>query len=386
MAGHGRLERDVEGVTHRDAPLLHGGRSESGEADHVAGRIDTPDVRLEVRSDGNPALRVEGHARRFQAQALRVAAAPCGEEDLVRREHAPRAEREAKGVGSETRLPADRLDRVAEQDLATHALEGDLEARRKLAVEEGQEPLAALDERHARPEGRENRSVFAADHPTADDRERLRNAVEVQDAVRVLDVGIRERDAAGRQRRRPDRDERGVERQPAGRRAVGVEDADRPAVEESRVAADHLDPVALEVATDLAPLRLRHDLQPAGQLAEALLPVEVKRHPIKLAPPETRQVESGLAQGLGRKGPGVERRAPRVRHPLDDRDALAEIRGLGRPFLSGRTRPDDDEVVTVGRKIHGRHHADLLKKFRSSDQVADPKSADESIDPRGPRS
>ena len=52
------------------------------------------------------------------------------------------------------------------------------------------------------------------------------------------------------------------------------------------------DPVALEVALICRVLRRRHVAEPAGQLPEALLPIQAQRHAVELAPTEPGQVES----------------------------------------------------------------------------------------------
>ena len=67
-----------------------------------------------------------------------------------------------------------------------------------LAIEETHQRAAPFDDRDLRAECRKDAGVFAADHAAADDRERVGNAIEVENGVRVFDVGIVERHSRGR--------------------------------------------------------------------------------------------------------------------------------------------------------------------------------------------
>ena len=63
-----------------------------------------------------------------------------------------------------------------------------------LVVDEGQQPVALVDQRHADAERGEDAGVLAADHAGADDRERARQLVEMQDVVAGEDALAVERD------------------------------------------------------------------------------------------------------------------------------------------------------------------------------------------------
>ena len=63
--------------------------------------------------------------------------------------------------------------------------------------------------------------------------------------------------------------------------------------------------------------------------------------------PEAREEQRGLAQGLRGERAGVDGGAARLGLPLDDRDALAEIRGLRGALLARGAAADDDEVVVA---------------------------------------
>ena len=73
--------------------------------------------------------------------------------------------------------------------------------------------------------------------------------------------------------------------------------------------------------------------------------VESQRHPVDLTLLEAGEVERGLAQRLGGNAAVGDHDPTRVRPPLDHRDALAEVRGLGRGLLARRTGAEHHEVV-----------------------------------------
>src|SRR5207244_5395654 len=98
--------------------------------------------------------------------------------------------------------------------------------------------------------------------------------------------------------RRARGDEKRVRGEPPQSGAVRAEDRHRGRVLEARVPGDELDPVPLEVAFDLARLAVRHVLEAADELAQALLPVEPEAHPVELAAPEPRQVKRRFPESL----------------------------------------------------------------------------------------
>ncbi len=77
------------------------------------------------------------------------------------------------------------------------ALHRRLERLRNFGVEERQQLVAPVDDVDLRAERGEGAGVLAADHARADHRHRLRNAVELQDRVGVVDLAL----AEGKKRR-----------------------------------------------------------------------------------------------------------------------------------------------------------------------------------------
>src|SRR5262249_22922424 len=70
---------------------------------------------------------------------------------------------------------------------------------------------------------------------------------------------------------------------------------------------------------------------------------------VELAVAVPREVNRGLAQGLAGEGPRVHRGAAWLGRALDDRDLLAEVRGLHRAFFASGARAEDDQVVIESR-------------------------------------
>ena len=102
-----------------------------------------------------------------------------------------------------------------------------------LGVEERQEARAALDERHLHVHRREHRRVLAADDAAADDEHRLREAIDLEDGVRVVDVLVVERDVRRVVRLRARGHEEHLARDPPGR-AAAAGDLDGVGVDEAR--------------------------------------------------------------------------------------------------------------------------------------------------------
>ena len=68
---------------------------------------------------------------------------------------------------------------------------------------------------------------------------------------------------------------------------------------------------------------------------------------VELALAVAGEEERRLAQRLRRERPRVDRRAAGLLRPLDERDALAEVRGLRRALLAGGAAAEDDQIVVV---------------------------------------
>ena len=81
--------------------------------------------------------------------------------------------------------------------LDSEANHGDSELLADLRVEEGEQRGPPLYQPHAHAEGGEHRGVLAADHATAQYRQRGRYALQPKNRVGVVNARIREVDAVG---------------------------------------------------------------------------------------------------------------------------------------------------------------------------------------------
>ena len=106
------------------------------------------------------------------------------------------------------RLGADLLDRAAQPD--RHAAVAHLvdEIVDDLAVDEIEDGVARLDQRHRHVERGKDRRIFDADDAGADHRQRARQTVELQHLVAVEDAGLVEGHVARPVRPCADRDQR----------------------------------------------------------------------------------------------------------------------------------------------------------------------------------
>jgi len=220
-----------------------------------------------------------------------------------------------------------------------------LEPAGDLAVDEGQQAVTGLHQRHLDTEGGEGRGVLAADHPASHHRHAPRDPAHVQDGVRVVDQPHVEGDAGrvvGRGAR-GDEDDARLDGEVGA--AVRLPHANRVRVAERGLTRDHLDAVPVEVASDDAPLALDHHVLAIHEVPDGEVFLQRVIHAVEAAVAKAREVERGLAQRLGRDGAGVDARAAQVRPALDQRDPCAEVRRLRGALLAGGAGADHHEVV-----------------------------------------
>src|SRR4051794_19324913 len=94
------------------------------------------------------------------------------------------------------RARGERVDSAVQDDLDSFGLEGRLQLTSRLSVCACRDLRAAVHDRHARPEAREDLRELEPDRPRADDEQRLRHFVELERADMVeprdaLDPGNR---------------------------------------------------------------------------------------------------------------------------------------------------------------------------------------------------
>ena len=212
IASAGAAERRERG----DAALLHGRRRERREADHVADGVDALDRRAVELVDLDLPARVGLDAERLEAEAGGRALAAGRVEHGLRRDALAALEHDQRAA----LVALDGLDRLAEAEDHAEVAQRQLQRAHDLGVAERQQLAPRVDDRDLGADGGEHRRVLDADHAGADDDERLRDLLEVEDAVGVEDRllveldGRRPHGAAARR----DHDGAGVDHLPA---AVG---------------------------------------------------------------------------------------------------------------------------------------------------------------------
>ena len=122
-------------------------------------------------------------------------------------------------------------------------------------------------------------------------------------------------------------------------------------VEEPSLAAHQVDPVAIDVRVDPFELQVADRVLAIEEPRDRELGIQVDQHAVEVPLPVARQEQRGLAQGLRGQRARVDGGASGLGLPLDDRDALAEVGGLGGAALAGRAAADHHQVVGV---VHGR--------------------------------
>ncbi len=126
----------------------------------------------------------------------------------------------------------------------------------------------------------------------------------------------------------------------ARRHALGRRDLDRVRVDEPSVTAQQVDPVPFQVGVDPFELQVADRVLVLEETRDRELGIQIDHHTVEVPLPVARQEQGGLAKGLRWQRARVDGGASGLGFPFDDRDALAEVRGLGCPALAGRSPAD----------------------------------------------
>ncbi len=185
----------------------------------------------------------------------------------------------------------DGLDRLAQAEHHAEVAQRELQRAHDLGVAERQQLAARVDDRDLGADGGEDRGVFDADHTGADDHERLRDVVEVEDAVGVDDGLVVELDggracgpAAGR-----DHDRSRIHHLAA---AVGGRDHDRVVVGELRRAVEDRHVVARQLIADHVGLALAHARRARAEILDRDLALDAVALSVDRALAEAGQVHA----------------------------------------------------------------------------------------------
>ena len=352
-AGELLLEVDVEHVARRHPALLHGGGRESGEADHVARRVDVGDVRLVALVDDDQPALAHLDPGRLEADALGVAAAPRRPQQDLEGPCLAVLEAHSQPVVVER---ADLLDAVVEEDLDAVVTHGLHEVIAALGVEKAQQGVAGIDEGHLYPDLAEHARVLAPDHPASDHDDRFGDVGQLEETVGVDDARVVEGDvirlegggAGG------DQDEARGE---LGGLTVGGLDADGIAIDDAAAPPDDVDPLAVEVLLDAVVLLVLDPVALGHERVDGEFVTDGRIDPRQWAAAEGRAEQRRLPQRLGGDGAGVDHRPTGMAALLDDRHPVPEVPGLGGRFLTGRTAADADQVVRIHEPVIGTGRA-----------------------------
>ena len=210
-----------------------------------------------------------------------------------------------------------------------------------LGVHELERPVALVHHRHLDAERGEHRRVLDADHARADDRQRSRQPGQTADVV-ARDHGVAERAHGVRghgARAARDQHVRRGDFAPA----LATGDAQAMRIDERRLAAQDVHAVARKLIDDHRPFA-RDDFVHAREKLNDGGPLRGLRA-AAIGPLRADEAEDGLAKGLAGNRPRGQARATHRIAPLDQRDALAELRRLHGAPLAGGPAADADEIV-----------------------------------------
>ncbi|EAU65622.1 hypothetical protein STIAU_6500 [Stigmatella aurantiaca DW4/3-1] len=329
-----------------EAALIIRGAGQRGDAHHVSHRVDVGHDGLVRVVHLHVAARVGLDAQLVEPHVVGVAGAPVGPQEDLRLE--PLAALEVQHHPVVGGLHALHLLLVADE----HALFAQVVGERigDLIVQEGQEPVARVDQIHLHPEHAEHGRVLAADDARPIDEHRHRRLVHREDGVRVEDARVGEvqlRWAVGARARGDDEGLGG--QQLAG--APGIGDFQRVGIQEAPVADGQLHAVSLVEGGAQLHLARHHrrglahhvlELRDLGQLHAQLGVIILHVH----------QALNGVAERLGGDGGGMGAGAAHQHAVVHHANALALLGRLHGSAFSPRPRTNHHDVEMP--RAHGR--------------------------------
>lgn len=345
------LAMQAEHVGDGHAALVHAGGGQSGKPDDVTDGEDGVDGGTVGAVDLDVAAFVGFDADVFQAQALHVAATPGGVEKHVRLDRRTVGQHGMNIVLMLFGQDFYFVDTAAKDELHPARFHLVLQLTTDFTVEEGQYLLTTIDEADLRAHDPENGRVLAANDARPHDDDALRDAVNGQNGVRIVDEFTVERDAfrmvgigAG-----GDEDELGLQR--AGVLPV---DLDRAAVHDAAEAVEVLDTVEPEILLDALLLGVNDMVLAEKEVLRIGRPLERLVDPEEALFIKARIVQGGFLEGLGGKRAGVGAGPAHAGLLFDYRHGQPVVGGLDRSFFPGRAGTDDNQIVEVFHKQHLR--------------------------------
>ena len=322
--------------------LLHGCRGEARKTDDVAGGVDIRHHRgLErVRVDLDAAAGIGLDADGLKPETADIAAAAGGVEHHFGADAAAIRKRHLGEILSRLHL----LDAAAQPD--GHAAVAHLvdEVVDDLAVDEIENRVARLDQRHRHVERRKDGGVFDADDAGADHRQRTRQLRQFEHLVAVEHTLLVERHLGRAMRPRAHRDQGIGEADLAVVAGIGGE-AGAIGTEKPHHGARALDRIAHELVLQHLDLVVEGLVQAFDQVADGDVLLDPVTATVEAAFAPARQVEHRLAQGLGGDGAGMHRNPAQAPAGIGHQHTLAELGRLHGGAPTRRAAADDQHVV-----------------------------------------
>ena len=167
-----------------------------------------------------------------------------------------------------------------------------------LVIDEGQQSLAHFDQGHARPQRGEHAGVFAADHAAADHRQRLRQMIQLEQAIAGEDRLAIKRDAGGLGHGRAHRDHDAARRQFVLAFLAHKVEVHRVLIDDGGDAGEKLDAVALQLMPADLDLVANHVVGAQQQVVHRDVFFDHVRGAVDRALAEAGEMQHRLAQCL----------------------------------------------------------------------------------------
>jgi len=280
---------------------------------------------------------VQRHPGLFKVQLIDGPAATRGKQRRFHRQRVSGLQRDADTI----RRPFDLGGAFAQIEINAELSKAFAEALRDFAVEEGQHAVAAIDERHLDAQRSKNRRIFAADDSTAHNRHAARNRSHPEYGVRIKNHFVVERNfrrAMGRGAS-GDQDHLGSN---TGGRMTRPPYRNRIGIFERSHATHQFHAVRDQVLQDFLALRFDDHIFAMHEVFYGQPFLQRIIDAVEPALLHAGKVQRGFAQDFARNGAGIHTSAAQQGIVFDQRDAFAEIGGLGRALFAGRPRTDHD--------------------------------------------
>src|SRR5271170_2215530 len=330
------------GARYGDAALLHRNGREAGETDHVTDGEDMRHLGAEILVDGNASARIGLDTGCRQIQLVDVSLPANGIEQRVARDTLL-----AFKVGYHTaaRIFFHTLHFFGEAHRYAAVAQVVTKCFDDLLIGEFKQLGALLNQCDTHTERGEHAGVFHANNAAADDNQRLRKILQLEDLVAVDDglsidgdLGI-----AGRLGADTDDDLFGME----GIGAACAVDAERIGVNKTGNAGQHIHTIARQLRLGHIDLGFDDVLYAEGQIGHRDLLLHAVVHAVNRAVGVAREMQHGFAHRFAGNGAGVDTDAAYHAAHFNQPNAFPLLYRGYSSALSGGARADDEQIVCV---------------------------------------